>query len=66
MYNWNTDTSRLKKDPTKYDIFLLEQKINFGLNESKLSLKKLKKYWNQLDIDPAKRNYLQRVVWTQS
>lgn len=57
MYDWNTDTTRQKKDPTKYDIFLLEQKINFGLNESKLSLNKQKKYWNQLDIDPAKRNY---------
>ena len=66
MYNWNTDTTRLKKDPTKHDIFVLEQKINFGLNNTKLSLKKLKKYWNELKIDPAKRKYLQKIVWQQS
>ncbi len=66
MYNWNTDTTQLKKDPSKYAIFVLEQKINFGLNNSKLSLKQLKKYWNQLDIDPAKRKYLKKIVWTQS
>lgn len=66
MYNWNTDTNRLKKDTAKHDIFVLEQKINFGLNNTKLSLKKLKKYWNELQIDPAKRNYLQKIVWPQS
>jgi hypothetical protein len=62
MYNWNTDTTRLKKNTPKYDVFVLEQKINFGLNNTKLSLKKLKKYLHKLDIDPAKRDYLQNIV----
>ena len=66
MYNWNTNTTRLKKDPAKHDIFVLEQKINFGLNNTKLSLKKLKKYWNELNIDPAKRNFLKKIVWCPS
>jgi len=66
MYNWNTDTNRLKKDSDKNNIFQLEQKINFGLNNTKLSLKILKKYWHQLNIDPAKKKYLEKIVWNQS
>jgi hypothetical protein len=66
MYNWNTDTTRLKKDTSQYDKFVLEQQINFGLNNSKISLEKLKKYWDQLEIDLAKRNYLKKIVWGQS
>lgn len=66
MYNWNTDTSRLKTDADKIAVFQLEQKINFGLNNTKLSLRNLKKYWNQLTLDPAKKRYLERIIWTQS
>ena len=66
MYNWNTDTTRLKKNPTLYAKFLLEQKINFGLNGGKLSLVDLRKYWDQLNIDPAKKNYLQAIIWPKS
>jgi len=66
MYNWNIDTTRLKKNPSEYERFVLEQQINFGLNNTKLSLKNAKKYWNDLDIDPAKRNYLKKVIWPQS
>lgn len=66
MYNWNTDTTRLKKDTQRYDKYVLEQQINFGLNNTKISIKKLKANWNKLDIDQNKRNYLEKVVWTQS
>ncbi|OIO44800.1 MAG: hypothetical protein AUJ41_01685 [Candidatus Pacebacteria bacterium CG1_02_43_31] len=66
MYNWNTDTTRLKKNTPKYDKFVLEQQINFGLNNTKISLEKLKKHWDQLDIDKTKRNYLKKIVWNQS
>lgn len=66
MYNWNVNIARLKKNPDKYAKFVLEQRINFGLNGQKLSKKGLRKYWNQLDIDPAKKNYLQKIVWPQS
>jgi len=66
MYNWNTDTTRLKKNTPKYEKFVLEQQINFGLNNTKLSLKKLKENWKKIDIDQAKRNYLERIIWTQS
>ncbi len=66
MYNWNIDTTKLKKNPDEYAKFILEQRINFGLNGKKLSLKNLKKYWNELDIDLAKKNYLQKIIWPQS
>ncbi|NCN03530.1 MAG: hypothetical protein GW942_00470 [Candidatus Pacebacteria bacterium] len=66
MYNWNTDITRLKKDTEQYEKFMLEQQINFGLNNNKLSLKKLKKHWNQLHIDTAKKSYLEDIIWIQS
>lgn len=66
MYNWNTNTNRLKENTPEYDKFVLEQQINFGLNSTRISLKKLKKYWDKLNIDSAKKNYLKKIVWNQS
>ncbi len=59
MYNWSTDTTRLKKYPEKYDVWKLEQMINFGLNGEKIDITKLRKYWKKLDIEPLKRKCLQ-------
>ena len=66
MYNWSIDTSSLKKKPNKYKIFQLEQKINFGLNNKKISLSSLRKHWGELDIDSNKKSYLKKIVWPQS
>jgi len=66
MYNWSIDTTRLKKNKNVYEKFLLEQSINFGLNNQKLSERKLKKYWKTLQIDPKKKSYLAKIVWPQS
>lgn len=66
MYNWSVNTTKLQLHPEKYEQFMLEQRINFGLNNHKLSLKALKKYWNVLDIDPNKRNFLNKIVWPRS
>jgi len=66
MHNWNTNITRLKKNPKEYEKFVLEQRINFGLNNHKLSLKLLKKHWNNLVIDPAKKAYLDKIVWQAS
>lgn len=63
MYNWSVDTSRLKKDSKKYEIFKLEQAINFGLNSTKLSLKSLKENFDILKIDSNKRAYLKSLIW---
>ena len=55
MYNWNIDTTKLKKNSEKYAIWKLEQSINFGLNGEKLKINNLKKYWLKLTIDPQRR-----------
>ena len=43
MYNWNTDTTTLRKNPEKYQIWRLEQLINFGLNGEKNKHRPVKK-----------------------
>jgi len=65
MYNWSVDTKNLKKNQAKYQTFILEQGINFGLNGKRLSLGNLKKYWPILDIDTHKKAFLQKIVWPQ-
>lgn len=54
----------MKEKMTKeqMEVFELEQKINFGLNNKKISLKLLKKHWHKLRIDPLKKNYLSIFV----
>lgn len=63
MYNWSTDTKTLSKYPEKYAVWKLEQLINFGLNGQTLNLKELKKYFNQLHIDPQKKKYLSFLLF---
>jgi len=63
MYNWNTDTTQLKKHPEQYAIWKLEQLINFGLDGEKLSDKLVKKYWSKLQIDVKKREALSFLLW---
>ncbi len=66
MYNWSTDTIRLKKNTQEWTIFQLEQAINFGLNDTKISASALKKYWDKLHLDPDKKRYLQTLLWPTS
>ena len=63
MKNWSTDIDELKKDPIKYIIWKLEQMVNFGLDGDKLSEAELIQYWDQLDIDPDKKQYLSRLLY---
>jgi len=63
MYNWNTDTTELKKNKEKYTIWQLEQLINFGLNGQKIQTDLLKKYWYKLDLDPRRREVLKHWIW---
>ena len=65
MYNWSVNTKRLKQNPEAWDVFELEQMINFGLNEKKLSERNLRKYWDRLKIDEGKRQYLKKLLWPQ-
>lgn len=66
MYNWSVDTRTLEKNPQEFEQFTLEQQINFGLNDTKLSREALVKFWDVLDIDVQKRIFLKKLVWPQS
>ncbi len=62
MYNWSTDTEKLKKDPEKYTIWKLEQLVNFGLNGEKIKAEELKKYWLKINIDQGRRRFLELFI----
>ena len=63
MYNWNTDTTELKKNPEQYTIWKLEQLINYGLDGEKINKKELIKYWDNIRIDSQKRDILAFLLW---
>lgn len=62
MYNWNTNTALLKKDPEKFKIWYLEQAINFGLHGEKLNKKDVKKYFSKLTLDPSRGKFIQMLL----
>ncbi len=63
MYNWSTDTAQLQKDPKKYAIWKLEQMVNFGLDGKKIQESDLRKHWDQIQIDPARRAFLKVLLY---
>lgn len=58
MYNWSVDERELRKDPERYARWQLEQTINFGLNGTKISERRLLQHWDYLQIDPDRRKAL--------
>lgn len=62
MRNWSTDVTELSKDPEKLAVWELEQRVNFGLQDDKLSLELLRKFWDKIKIDPARRSYLRHLL----
>lgn len=56
--HWSVDESELSKDPEAYAIWKLEQRINWGVGDPRMSKAELKRYWNKLDLDPWKRKAL--------
>ena len=63
MKNWSTNIQCFKKNTKEYTIWKLEQLINFGLDEQKLSEKDLRKYFTKLSIDPLKKAFLKQLLW---
>jgi hypothetical protein len=62
--NWSTDISRLKKNEEKYQIWLIEQKLNCGLAEGeKLDRALLEKYMPVLDIDQETKDFLRLLLY---
>lgn len=64
MYNWSVDEKKFKKaDPEGYQIWQLEQMINWGLGNDKLNKLLLRRYWKKLFLDPMKKRYLKFLLW---
>jgi len=63
MYNWSVDLDKLKRNPQAEIIWKIEQTINFGLNGKKLNKELVKKLWKKLHIDPARKKFLQFLLW---
>lgn len=62
MYNWSVDEKKIRKNKEKYAIWRLEQMVNFGLGKEKLKTNILRKYWSKLQIDPARKKFLQLLL----
>ncbi len=62
MYNWSVDEERLKADPEAYNLWRLEQLINFGLHNERLKRSDLRQYWSRLKIDPARKKLLHLLL----
>ena len=68
MYNWSTDEKQFKKrDPKGYQIWRLEQMINYGKPGEKINAAELKKYWSAIKdrIDPNYKSFLEFLLWPQ-
>lgn len=63
MYNWTVDENKLKGDKEGYAVWKLEQTANFGLNGTKLKKKELKKHWSKLRLDPARKKFLELLLY---
>lgn len=64
MHNWSVDEQTFKNiDPEGYNIWKIQQLINYGLDGEKLSKKEVKKYWHRLYLDPFKRRFVKFLLW---
>lgn len=65
VFVWDYDIEKLKKSQ-RGRLLLLERQINGGVylsDKEKISLDEVKKNWNKLQIDPAKRRLLKLLIW---
>ena len=66
MYNWSVDEKAFKKaDPEGYKIWRLEQMINYGQADEKISETLVRKYWKKIrnNLDSSYRAYLEFLLW---
>lgn len=64
MYNWSIDEKQFKEaDPQGYEIWKLEQAINYGLGGEKISEKLVRKNWKKLFLDPETKKFLEFLLW---
>ena len=62
MYNWSTDEKKVSENSARFAAWRLEQIINFGLNGEKINEAELRRYWGEIDIDPARRRLLEILL----
>lgn len=62
MYNWSVNLKKLGKSKRQFQIWRLEQLINFGLGNEKIKKTELKDNFKSLTIDPQKRKYLEFIL----
>lgn len=64
MRNWSVDISRFDKTSSEFEIWQLEQLLNFGLSEGEtLDRQKLQKHLEVLRIDQDTRNFLEYILY---
>ena len=63
MYNWSVDEKKIKERKEEYAVWRLEQLVNFGLNGEKINSQELRKFWNKLRLDPARKRFLQLLLY---
>lgn len=64
MRNWSVDTSRFEKNSDEYEIWQLEQLLNFGMSEGEtIDRGKLEKYLPLLRIDTDTRDFLEYILY---
>lgn len=64
---WDYDIDELKKTKSGR-LLILERMINYGIYESdrdRISLSDVKKNWNKLQIDPARKKLFELLIWNR-
>ncbi len=68
MKNWSIDEKYLKQFPEKYEIWKLQQMINYGLDEGeKIDREHLIKYWEEVSplLDNNRRKFMEFLLWNK-
>jgi len=63
MNHWSVNTKELEKDRVMFDIWRIEQWVNWGIGNTRIKRADLIKYWSKLDIDPWKRRALSLALF---
>lgn len=67
VHVWDYDIKTLRKSK-RGRLLLLERQINYGVypsDKEKIKLSEVKKYWNQLQIEPKRRRLLKLLIWNK-
>ncbi len=62
MKNWSNKIEKINQKSKQYNVWKLEQMINFGLDGEKIPKALLEKYLPILNIDETKKRYLKYLL----